>query len=202
MSRGGSSISSSRRDALRRLGLLPVALAAAGCGFRPMYGPVESSTGGAPADLAPELAAVRIGDMPERFGQVMRRELQRRFEGTAPGTQARYILYPGVSFSGEVLGYRRDGTISRIRYIATAEWTLVTQSVPPQTIARSGQPIRTIDSFNVPDLQFFAADTSREDMERRLAMTLSSEVQREVILALRRYLADGRSGSAAATPPG
>lgn len=204
MSRAASSTSSSRRAALQRLALAPGLLAAAGCGFRPMHGPVESTVGAAPAEIAPELAAVRVGNLPDRFGQILRRNLQRRFEGEAPGTQARYQLTLSVGFSGEVLGYRRDGTISRVRYIAAAEWNLATQAVPPQIIARSIQPVRTIDAFNVPDLQFFAADTSREDMERRLAEVLSDEVYRQVLLALRRHVAGGRvvAGGPVAPPPG
>jgi hypothetical protein len=119
----------------------------------------------------------------------MRRDLQRRLEGTAPGTQARYLLNVGIGLNAEILGYRRDGSISRVRYTATGEWALNTLSVPPQVVARSVLPFRTIDSFNVPDLQFFSADTSREAMERRLAEVVAEEIVREVTLTLRERLA-------------
>lgn len=178
-----------------------------GCGFRPLHAPLESTAGEVPADVQAELAAVRVGPIGERYGQMMRRDLQRRLEGNAPGTPARYLLNVGIGLSAEVLGYRRDGTISRVRYTARGEWTLTTQSVPPRIIGQSALPFRTIDSFNVPDLQFFSADTSREAMERRLAEVLADEIAREVTFALRQHLAAGRPSApapaaAAAAPAG
>lgn len=183
-----------------RRAVLGAVLALGGCGFRPMYGEVETN-GGAFADIAPELAAVRVGYLGERYGVQVRRALQRRLEAVAPGTPARYTLDVSLGVTGEVLGYRRDGAISRVRYIATSNWNLMTLAVPPQTIARSEMPVRTIDAFNVPDLQFFSADTSREAMESRLADVISDEIYRQVALALRRYLKTGpRPASGAITP--
>lgn len=187
-----------RRPGRRALLLLAAAAAPLGCGFRPMYAPdgEASIDPDLPDGLRRELAAVRIGPMYERFGQVMRRDLQRRFEGMRPGTPGRYLLTVGVRFDSDVLGYRRDGTISRVRYIASAEWDLTTQSVPPERIARSLQPIRVIDAFNVPDLQFFSADVSRDAMEGRLAETLTRQIVEGVALQLRRRM-EAQAGQAA-----
>lgn len=185
----------------RRAVLLGAAgLGLAGCGFRPLYAPVAVQ-GGGEEDIRAELAAVRVATIPERFGQQLRRELVRRFEGSAPGTAGRYLLTVAVSLSAEILGYRRDGTISRVRYAATGNWNLATQEVPPVVLGRSVLPYRTIDSFNVPDLQFFAADTAREAMERRLVEIISEEVFREVAIVLRRRRETGSSDPAGATPP-
>lgn len=181
-----------RRRLLGGLGLLGLA----GCGFQPLHAPVETTVGDT-ADLEQELAAVRVMPMGERFGQLMRRDLQRRLESAAPGTPARYQLSVGVGLNTEVLGFRRDGTISRVRYIASGSWTLATLSVPPQVVGRNALPFRTIDAYNVPDLQFFAADVSREAMERRLVEVVSEEVVREVAIALRRHLASARPQTAA-----
>jgi len=168
----------------------------AGCGFRPLYGPSAGTDAG--EDIRAELAAVRVALIPERFGQLLRRDLQRRFEGAAPGVQARYLLTVGVGISAEVLGYRRDGTISRVRYTATGTWNLATQSVPPQIVARNPLPFRTIDSFNVPDLQFFAADAARDATEGRLVEVLGEEIFREVAIALRNRRQEARSAQSAA----
>ncbi|TDH61645.1 hypothetical protein E2C06_16080 [Dankookia rubra] len=169
------------RRGLLGLGLLGLS----GCGFRPLYGPVTAADG-TQSDLAEELAAVRVGPIYERTGQLLRRNLQRRLEDSAPGTPARYQLnvsyVPGV----EVLGYRRDGTITRIRYTFTGNWNLETLSVPPKTVARSVIPYRAIDSFNIPDLQFFSADSARDAMEGRAMDQLAEEVTRQVVMALRR----------------
>jgi LPS-assembly lipoprotein len=171
----------SRRRLLGLAGLLGLS----GCGFRPLYAPVTEADGGT-SDLREELAAVRVANIGERSGQLLRRELQRRFEGSAPGTAARYNLVVGVTYGAEALGYRRDGAITRLRYTASGNWTLTTLSVPPQPVAASSIPTRVIDSFNIPDLQFFAADSARDAMEARLVEQLSEEIYRRVAMELRR----------------
>ena len=129
-------------------------LGLAGCGFRPLYAPVTAEDGGS-ADIRDELAAVRVANIPERSGQLLRRDLQRR-------------------------------TITRLRYIATGNWALATLSVPPRQIAASAIPPRALDSFNIPDLQFFAADSARDAMEARLVDELAETIFRRVALELRR----------------
>lgn len=160
-------------------------LGLAGCGFRPLYAPVTSEDGGA-EDIRDELAAVRVGNIPDRTGQLLRRDLQRRFEGKRLGVPARYALQVAVAYTVEPLGFRRDGTITRLRYIATGSWSLATLAVPPRQIAASAIPTRALDAFNIPDLQFFAADAARDAMERRLNEQLAEDIYRRVALELRR----------------
>ena len=106
-----------------------------------------------------------------------------------------------VGLSAEALGYRNDGAISRLRYTANSNWNLLTLSVPPRSIARSSIPVRLIDAFNIPDLQFFSADTSRDAMEGRIAEMVSGEIFTQVAIALRKYVADGRPGAAGGPAP-
>ena len=189
MSLAVSSTSLSRRSLLGAAGLLGLSA----CGFRPLYGPVTAADG-SESDLAAELAAVRVGPIYERTGQILRRNLQRRMEDSVPGTPARYQLnvsyVPGV----EVLGYRRDGAVTRVRYTVTGSWDLTTLSVPPRPVANSAIPFRTIDSFNIPDLQFFSADSARDALESRVVDQLAEEVARQVTLALRRRKEAGATG--------
>lgn len=182
MSRAVSSTSWSRRALL---GPALIGLGLAGCGFRPLYAPIDGADGTA-SDLRDELSAVRIGPLYDRSGQLLRRNLQRRFEGSQPGMAARYVLQVNVTYGAEALGYRRDGTITRLRYTATGGWTLSTLSVPPVQVAATAIPYRTIDSFNIPDLQFFAADAARDAMEQRLVDQLAEEIFRQVAMELRR----------------
>ena len=179
MSRDVSSISWSRR------GLLGGLFGLSACGFRPLYGPITAADG-SEADLEAELAAVRIGPLYERTGQLLRRSLQRRMEESVPGTPARYLLNVSFDLGSEVLGYRQDGTPTRIRFTVNGSWNLNTLAVPSQRIAASGIPYRTFDSFNIPDLQFFSADTSRDAALVRLMDDLSDELARQVAMALRR----------------
>ena len=176
----------------RALLALGGALGLSGCGFRPLYAPITAEDGSS-ADIRDDLAAVRVGNVPERSGQLLRRDLQRRFEGVWLGVPARYTLQVAVTYAAEPLGYRRDGTITRLRYTATGTWTLATLAVPPRQIAASSIPARVIDAFNIPDLQFFAADSARDAMEGRLVEQLAEEIFRRVAMELRRERQQGRS---------
>ena len=179
-------MSSRRGLLLSSLGLASAGLA--GCGFRPVYGP-EGERNVAAANepaLLDQLASVRVGPIGERSGQVLRRALQRQLEGLRPGTPARYDLAASYATQAEGLGYRRDGTVTRIRYVATATWILSTAAVPPVVIDRG--TARTLDDFNIPDLQFFASDSSRDAREQRLLTELSDRIALGVAVALRRRM--------------
>ena len=114
--------------------------------------------------------------MPERNGQILRRALEERFATT--GTQARYDLRVGVGFAAEIEGYRRDGTPSRVRYVANAPWSLFTMATPPVLLGSGTE--RAFDAFNLPENQFFAADNAREAMERRLVEQVAEDVARRL----------------------
>jgi LPS-assembly lipoprotein len=168
---------------LWRRGFLLAPFVLGACGFRPMHLPENAAAPTTDSGLARELAAVRVALIPERNGQLMRRDLQRRLEGSLPGTPARYELQTYLAVTAEVLGYRRDGAISRVRYLASAPWVLTTLGSSPTVIGRN--TARTLDAFNIPDQQFFAADASRLDMERRIVEELSERVYEGVVIALR-----------------
>lgn len=164
------------------LGLAPLG----GCGFRPVYAPGggEREPDAVSAATALELASVRVAPMYERTGQQFRRFLQRRLEGRVPGTPARYLLTVTMVQEVEPLGFRQDGTITRIRFVANANWVLSTEADEPQVVER-GQA-RTLDSFNIPDLQFYASEVAGEAAQRRLQEELGERVVQGVALALAR----------------
>lgn len=181
--------SGSRRRGLLLSSLGLAAAGLAGCGFRPVYGPEgERNVAGGANDpgMMEQLASVRVAPIGERNGQLMRRALQRQLEGLRPGTQARYDLNASLAWQAEAIGFRRDGTLTRVRYVANANWILSTAAVPPVVVDRGSA--RTLDDFNIPDLQFFAADSSRDEMERRLITELSDRVVLGVAVALRRRM--------------
>lgn len=165
-------------------------LALGACGFRPVYGPQGEVTGSVAGENEPRLrdslGAVRVGIIPDRNGQLMRRALQRQLEGNQPGVQGRYELDVQIRYATEILGYQTDGLATRVRIVATASWILVTMGTPREVVDRGSA--RTLDAFNLPNLQFFASDASREDMERRLVAELSDRVVLGVAVALRRRI--------------
>jgi LPS-assembly lipoprotein len=161
----------------------------AGCGFQPLYGPDgqrRSPALNAEPALVNELAAVRVGRIPDRNGQLLRRYLQNHLEDLLPGTTARYQLQAALAARTEVLGFRRDGSVSRVRATATLDWVLTDGATPPNVLDR-GQ-VRTIDAYNIVDLQFFAADTSRDNMDQRIITELGEQTVLAVAAALRRRL--------------
>jgi len=178
MSRAAWSTLSSRRTLLA----LPV-LALGACGFRPLYGPRP------PGAAAPGLEAVRVGLIPERNGQLLRRSLQERL-GRGPDSAARYDLRVGLSYGVDPQGFARDGTPSRIRITATANWFLYDLGTPPRLLANGTE--RAFDAYNVPENQFFAADTARDAAERRLVEQLAEDIVQR--LALRLAAGPGRAG--------
>jgi LPS-assembly lipoprotein len=185
MSPAVSSTSWSRRGLL---GLGAAALGLGGCGFEPLHargrGPGLSYAG----PVADELAAVRVALIPDRNGQVLRRELQQRLEGPVA---ARYDLRVGLSFAAEPVAIRRDGTATRVRTIGIANWSLLTTGQPPEVVATGLE--RTLDAFNIPDDQFFAADVSREAMERRLLQQIADDIVRNLAVQMRRRVEPARA---------
>ncbi|WP_426954818.1 LPS assembly lipoprotein LptE [Muricoccus radiodurans] len=161
-----------RRGLLGGTGLL-----LAGCGFRPLHAP-PAEVG---ADVQAELAAIRVGMMPNRRGQMMRQILQGRLE--RPGTAARYELRVAVLPGSSLQGYRRDGSPSRVSLNYTAPWSLVTLAVPPVMVA-SGTA-RAFDDYNIPDNEFFAGLQSADAADRRLLEQIADDIVLRLTLTFR-----------------
>jgi LPS-assembly lipoprotein len=161
-----------------RRALLGGALLAGGCGFRPLHGP-------APGGASAALAGVRVANIPERTGQMLRQALARRLDPQGAGTAPRHELRVALAIQNEPIGFRRDGAPSRIRATARADWRVVALGTPETEVA-SGRE-QAFDAFNIPDGQFFAADVSRDAMERRLMEQLADRiVQRLAVTPLSR----------------
>jgi LPS-assembly lipoprotein len=159
----------------QRRALLGLLLLVPGCGFRPLYGPRPEGS------AAPGLDAVRVGLIPERNGQLLRRELEARL-GSRNGGAARYDLRVGLAYGVEAQGFARDGTPSRVRITATANWFLYDLNVPPHLVANGTE--RAFDAYNIPENQFFAADTARDATERRLVEQLAEDIVRRLAIRL------------------
>ena len=133
-----------------------------------MYGPGSSSGGAA------GLAAVRVANIPERTGQILRQALSRRLDPQGLNPAPRQELRVALAMENEPIGFRRDGAASRIRTSARADWRLVALGTPETQIATGRE--RSFDAYNIPDGQFFAADASRDAMERRLMEQLADRI--------------------------
>ncbi len=100
------------------------------------------------ARVAASLAAVKVGLITERQGQLLRRRLE---EGLAPkgreGVPPKYDLRVGLGYGVELQGFRRDGFPSRVRFNATATWLLFDVGTPPREITRGSE--RASDAYDM-----------------------------------------------------
>ncbi|MCA3358486.1 MAG: hypothetical protein ING02_10840 [Roseomonas sp.] len=170
------------RTTRRALIALGLPFLATGCGFRPMHARRGSE---ADTQVAASLAAVKVGLITERQGQLMRRRLD---EGLAPmgrgAVTAKYDLRVGLGYGLELQGFRRDGFPSRIRFSATAQWYLFDVGAPPREITRGTE--RAFDAYDIPENQFFAADVARDTMERQLIEQLAQQIVARLAMHFRK----------------
>lgn len=158
--------------ACARRGWLAGLLTLGGCGFRPLYGPQPEGS------VTQGLETIRVGLIPERNGQLLRRHLEQRL-GTG-GAAARYDLRVGLAYGIDLQGFARDGTPSRVRITATANWFLFDTGSPARLVANG--TTRAFDSYDIPENQFFAADAGRDATERRLLNQLADDIVLQLAL--------------------
>jgi LPS-assembly lipoprotein len=154
-----------------RLLIFVVGLALGGCGFHPLYG---SAGNGAAAPAEAGLSQVSVGLIPERSGQLLREALQARFERGGGGVAARYDLAVSYAVSGDALAIQPDSSVSRVRLMGAAIWSLTAQD--PQRRTLTTGTARAMDAYNLLNTQLFAADLDSEAVQRRLADTIAEQI--------------------------
>ncbi len=184
---GGQSVqtSLSRRHLLAAI--LPLTALTA-CGFQPVYMPTAS---GKPGVAQRELAAVSVGIIPDRPGQLLRQALQQRMASDGGG-QRRYDLRVTYWIAGEGVSILSDSSATRLRLTAYANWTLVSNDTA-QVRLTNGQA-RAIDAMNVFDQQFFALDLQNETVQQRLAEQVAEQITTQLALWFREQAAKTAAG--------
>lgn len=145
-------------------------MAAAGCGFRPVYG--DRGVAGA-GRAGSELAAISVDLIPERAGQLLRGALQERFERFNPDQPRRYALRADFAVTDDALSIQADSSITRLRVIGLSRYTLTT--LDSRATLTSGTA-RAVDGLDVINQQYFAADLTQEVVVRRLADAVADQV--------------------------
>lgn len=159
---------------LSRAVLLLFILAAAGCGFRPLY---DSAPGG---DTAAALAQIMVPPIAERSGQLLRIELQNRFSRGGRVPEKRFTLRVTISESTGSVAVRRDATATRANLTINASYKLVRHS--DNLVLLSGSA-RSVNSYNILESDFatLAAET---DAKRRAARDLATEISSRLAIFL------------------
>ena len=160
----------------RRAILGAALLSLGGCGFRPVYGPAAAGRAGA----SEELAAVAVGPIPERTGQLLRLALQDRLERGATAVAQRYDLTVTLGVNTEGLAIQTGYATSRVRLIGSASWVLTAQD-PGRSTLKTGFA-REVDGYNVFNNQFFASDLEGETVQRRMMDALAEQVTMQLAM--------------------
>lgn len=185
-----------------------LALAAAGCGFSPLYAPASD---GSTSPAVAELAAIRIDRIPDRSGQELSEDLQARFNMGGLGVQQRYDLEVNYGIAEQGIGIQPDTSVTYQRVIANASWTLRAMD-PQRTVITTGKA-HAIDGYNYIDQQFFDSTLEDEKVRWRLANQIADQITAQLVSYFRHHpppsaaqaappaSSAGGGGKPAGTPP-
>ncbi|MEQ9608166.1 MAG: LPS assembly lipoprotein LptE [Kiloniellaceae bacterium] len=149
------------------------AIALAGCGFQPLYGPGINNT-----EVSTSLASVRVEPLTDRAGQQMHNFLRDRLNPRGQPTDANYSLRVQLTERLQELGVRRDETATRANLRMKADFFLL--SVDGQTQLMSGQSVSTTsyDILTNP----FATTVSEETARERALREVADDIQTRLAL--------------------
>jgi hypothetical protein len=166
-----------RRGALGFVLLAP--LAAAGCGWTPLYADVETG----PADA--ELRAIRVDPIPERVGQRLALALRRSLNPTGIPTPMRYVLHTTLAVARSDLGIQSQGLGTRGRVDLSATVILADAKAGAPILTAS---IHTADSFDIVANEY-ASIVAEEDARNRAADELRRDIVDRLTLFMQRRIA-------------
>ncbi len=158
---------------------LLVALALAGCGFRPLYG--DAAAVGAPG-VQQRLGDVRILQIADRRGQMLYNALLDRVNPHGAPASPRYTLAVRVRESVSALDTRRDGTVTRSALALNAQFEL--RDVQNDVIVFR-QTASAASAFNLPT-QRFAGVVGEDDARRRVVELLADDIVLQLALFVNR----------------
>lgn len=148
----------------------------AGCAPHPLYAP--NAFGNAPAGVASvqaQLREVQVPLLPDREGQLLRQALQSRLDAGETQALTRYTLSVSININQVGLGIQGDSSITYVRFIATAPWSLTAQDDPDRRILMSNTAQAT-DSLNAFDNQPFGQELETNTVNQRLAEAIADQI--------------------------
>lgn len=149
-------------------------LALAGCGFTPVYGGSHGKAASAALDT------VKIQNIPDRPGQLLRQALQADFYRNGAPVQELYLLSVSYSINQTGQGIQADSSTTRSRYNAVASWRLSPIGNPSQTLT-SGSAT-AIGALNIIDQQYFAVNLENQTINQELANQIAAQVTSQLAI--------------------
>lgn len=183
----GSSTSSTERPEGRRRARRATVGAASGaaalllhaCGFAPTHAPDGAAS---PA----ELAGFEIAHIPDRTGQLLRHELERRFRPRLG--EARHVVSVRVAQRIENLGIRVDETATRSDLILTANFVVREKATG---LVKFGGAVRSVAGYNILKSDF-ATVHARSKARRQAVDQIADDLFRRVSVWLLQKARAGR----------
>jgi LPS-assembly lipoprotein len=153
---------------LRLAGLLIVALALSGCGFRPLYGTI-----GANPAAQRMFASIYVTPIDqERIGYELRNKLIDLLRGPDRPQNAAYRLNVTVTEVREGVALQNDATITRYDLAFAAKYELTDAKL---NVVTKGQET-AIESYDVAQSPY-ASLTGQEEAEKRAAQDIAEHIQ-------------------------
>ena len=153
---------------LHSAGLMVVALALAGCGFRPLYGTMGANPAGQRI-----FASIYVEPIAhERVGYELRNQLIDLLRGPNRAQNATYRLQVAVTETREGVALQNDATITRYDLAFTAKYKLLDATL--NTVTQGEET--TLESFDVAQSPY-ASLTGQKEAEKRAVQDIAEHIQ-------------------------
>ncbi len=147
-----------------------------GCSPHPLYAPDAFGNGDPQTEsIQSQLREVQVALLPDRSGQLLRQALQSRLEAGETPSYTRYNLAVSFNISQVGLGIQQDSTITYIRFIASAPWSLTAQDSTSHKILVANTA-QAADSMNTFDNAPFGQELETTTVEARLADAIADQI--------------------------
>lgn len=147
-----------------------------GCAPHPLYAPNAFGNASAGSDsVLAQLRQVQVPLLPDREGQILRQALQDRLYSGETPVLSRYNLSVSIGINQIGLGIQGDSTITYVRFIATAPWSLTSQDDPDHKVLVSNTA-QASDSLNAFDNQPFGQELETNVVNARLANAIADQI--------------------------
>lgn len=156
--------------------LLVAATALAGCGFRPLYGDVPGAV------PEPRLAAVDIGLIADRSGQVLRNRLLTRMQPRGPVDPPTHVLDIDLVESRTGIAVQRDETATRTNLTVIAHLALTDLETGELALVQSVSAYASYDTL----LAEYATLSAERDARERAVIDLAERIATVIALYLQR----------------
>jgi LPS-assembly lipoprotein len=148
-----------------------------GCGFEPLY----AHHGASGYDA--ELASVKVGLIPDRYGQELAIALRDAFNPDGVSAPTRFLLEVGLTTYRNDLGIRADATAVRSEMIVVASYKMTDVKTKAQVISGSTRAVSAFDILN----NAYATTVAQEDAGQRALDVIAGDLRDRVSIYLRAH---------------